>query len=98
MPCDTARAPRLNMTITSPTFTVITGTQVSTWLTGREPAIVDLVRDTYLRHEDRRTVNPPSYFLRFPDRPAARIIALPASISADPGASGEVTGVDGIKW
>lgn len=74
-----------------PTFTVISGEQVAATLEGGEADVVALVRETYLLHEAGRTVNPPSYFLRFEDRPASRIIALPASIGAG-------SPVDGIKW
>jgi len=49
------------------------------------------VRDAYLAHEDRRTVNPSSIFLRFPDRPSARIIALPSHL-------GHPWQVSGLKW
>lgn len=75
----------------APNFTVISGEDVSRVLTGHERHVIDVVRETYLRHEQGRTVNPPSYFLRFPDRPDNRIIALPGSIDGE-GA------VDGIKW
>ncbi|MFI1766586.1 2,3-diaminopropionate biosynthesis protein SbnB [Streptomyces sp. NPDC020800] len=75
----------------APTFAVITGTQVQQALDGREKQIVELVEATYRLHGAGDTVNPPSYFLRFPDRPRARIIALPASV-------GGSVHVDGIKW
>jgi ornithine cyclodeaminase len=75
----------------APSFTVISGRQVLDVLAGNETGVIDLVRETYLQHAAGDTVNPPSYFLRFPDRPSARIIALPASI-------GSARGVDGIKW
>src|SRR5512133_4083248 len=74
-----------------PPFSVISGAQVQEALQGREKEITDLVEATYRWHGAGDSVNPPSYFLRFPDRPSARIIALPASIG------GQVQ-VDGIKW
>jgi N-[(2S)-2-amino-2-carboxyethyl]-L-glutamate dehydrogenase len=74
-----------------PAFAVIPGCQVQDVLRGREEQVVDLVEATYRMHGDGQTVNPPSYFLRFPDRPSSRIIALPASIG------GRVR-VDGLKW
>lgn len=74
-----------------PPFSVIGGAQVQRALAGRERQIVDLVEQTYLLHDAGDSVNPPSYFLRFPDRPSSRIIALPASI-------GGPARVDGIKW
>src|SRR4051794_34156123 len=76
---------------TVPPFAVISGTQVHEALRGREREIVELVAATYRLHGAGDSVNPPSYFLRFPDRPSARIIALPASIGGD-------VRVDGLKW
>ncbi len=77
--------------ITVPPFSVISGAQVRRVLQGREKQIVEVVEATYRLHGAGDSVNPPSYFLRFPDRPSARIIALPASIG------GQVR-VDGLKW
>ncbi|HKN99249.1 MAG TPA: 2,3-diaminopropionate biosynthesis protein SbnB [Pseudonocardiaceae bacterium] len=74
-----------------PPFAVIAGAQVHQALRGREPEITSLVERTYRLHAQGDSVNPPSYFLRFPDRPTARIIALPASIGGD-------IRVDGVKW
>ncbi|MGY1643831.1 2,3-diaminopropionate biosynthesis protein SbnB [Geodermatophilus sp. SYSU D00703] len=74
-----------------PTFAVVTGAQVQEALRGREKEIVELVEATYRLHGAGDTVNPPSYFLRFPDRPSSRIIALPASLGGD-------ERVDGLKW
>jgi ornithine cyclodeaminase len=70
---------------------VISGAQVQQALRGRETETMALVEQTYRLHSAGDSVNPPSYFLRFPDRPASRIIALPASIGGD-------IQVDGVKW
>lgn len=77
--------------ITVPPFAVISGAQVQRALHGRERRIVELVEATYRVHGAGDSVNPPSYFLRFPDRPSSRIIALPASIGGE-------ARVDGLKW
>jgi N-[(2S)-2-amino-2-carboxyethyl]-L-glutamate dehydrogenase len=87
LPAATANAERAMV----PPFAVITGAQVQRVLQGREQEIVELVAATYRLHGAGDSVNPPSYFLRFPDRPSDRIIALPASIGG-PGR------VDGLKW
>jgi N-[(2S)-2-amino-2-carboxyethyl]-L-glutamate dehydrogenase len=73
------------------TFSVISGAEVQHALEDRHQEVVALVDAAYRAHSAGDSVNPPSYFLRFPDRPSSRIIALPASIG------GEV-GVDGLKW
>jgi ornithine cyclodeaminase len=77
--------------LTVPPFAVVPGAQVQQALRGREKQVVELVEATYRLHGAGDSVNPPSYFLRFPDRPSARIIALPASVGGD-------VRVDGIKW
>ncbi|TXS00744.1 2,3-diaminopropionate biosynthesis protein SbnB [Streptomyces sp. col6] len=76
---------------TVPSFAVIPGGQVRDALDGREKEIVEVVEAAYRLHADGRTVNPPSSFLRFPDRTASRMIALPASLGGE-------TPVDGLKW
>jgi len=79
------------MTGTVPAFAVIPGRQVERALYAREVEISGLIEAVYRLHGAGETVNPPSYFLRFPDRPSARIIALPASL-------GGPLRVDGLKW
>ena len=74
-----------------PSFAVISGDQVQRALQAREKQIVELVEATYRLHDAGETVNSPSSFLRFPDRPSARMIALPASV-------GGTVRVDGLKW
>ena len=87
----TAPQPVSGLAAVPPPFSVISGAQVQRVLAGNEKQIVELVEQTYRVHGAGDSVNPPSYFLRFPDRPTSRIIALPASI-------GGQTRVDGIKW
>jgi ornithine cyclodeaminase len=74
-----------------PPFAVISGSQIQRALAGREAKVVELIGAAYRSHSEGDSVNPPSYFLRFPDRPTARIIALPASL-------GGRARIDGLKW
>jgi Predicted ornithine cyclodeaminase, mu-crystallin homolog len=76
---------------TIPPFAVVSGAQVQQTLHRRENQLVELVAAAYRLHSAGGSVNPPSYFLRFPDRPSSRIIALPASL-------GGQLRVDGLKW
>ncbi|MET8183328.1 2,3-diaminopropionate biosynthesis protein SbnB [Streptomyces sp. NPDC005336] len=75
----------------TPQFRVVPGSTVHRVLDGQQREIIELVENAYRLHGEGRTINPPSYFLRFPDRPTARIIALPASVGGD-------RAVDGLKW
>ncbi|GAA2835286.1 hypothetical protein GCM10010441_69700 [Kitasatospora paracochleata] len=81
-------------------FQVMGGKPVRAIIEAGRPEIFARVRETYLAHHRGATVNPNSYFLRFPDRPEARIIALPAALRPDGDGGGVAggSGVAGLKW
>lgn len=72
-------------------FSVITGDVIRSLIANHSESVYEVIKSTYLLHGAGQTVNPNSYFLRFPDQPAARIIALPAALCGD-------QSVAGIKW
>ena len=74
-----------------PAFAVISGAEVQASLEGREREIVELVETAYRLHVDGDAVSPATHSMRFPDRPTARINALPASLGGDVRAHG-------LKW
>jgi 2,3-diaminopropionate biosynthesis protein SbnB len=72
-------------------FRVIGKASVADIVADRQNDIVQLVADTYRLHGEGATTNPDSYFLRFPERPEARIIALPSRLRGS-------EHIAGIKW
>lgn len=72
-------------------FDVVGGPAIAAILSEGRHQILELVRQTYLLHHAARTTNPDSYFLRFDDKPTARIIALPARLRG-------AEDIAGIKW
>ena len=76
--------------VSVPPFSVISGAQVQRALAGRERQITELVEETYRLHGAGDSVNPPSYFLRFQNRPTSRIIALPASLGGTSRVDGQI--------
>jgi ornithine cyclodeaminase len=75
----------------APTFAIVGGRAVHAIVFGDIEGCVGAVRAAYRAHGAGHSVNPNSQFLRFPNRPTARIIALPAYL-------GDGFGVAGIKW
>src|SRR5438046_9842820 len=59
-------------------LSIINGKTVFDVVRARRSECIQIVREAYLAHADGQSVNPDSYFLRFPDKPDCRIIALPA--------------------
>lgn len=82
------------MTVLSPPpgLRVIGGAEVVGQVDADREGCLDAVRTAYLAHAEGRTANPHSSFLRFPERPRDRIIALPGFLDA-----GERPR-SGIKW
>src|SRR5947209_8286329 len=72
-------------------LSIINGKTVFDIIHAHRDECIGIVRDAYLAHADGKSVNPDSYFLRFPDKPDCRIIALPAYL-------GNGFGVAGLKW
>lgn len=72
-------------------FAIVTGKTVQRIITSDFQRVVAVIEQAYRSYHQGESVNPPSYFLSFPDQPKARIIALPATV----GAGFEVSG---IKW
>jgi len=75
----------------APTFHVVPGSTVKRIIDDNKKQVFDAVEAAYRLHGSGNTLNPDSYFLRYPDKPSARIIALPAHL-------GGAVQKSGIKW
>jgi ornithine cyclodeaminase len=74
-----------------PPFDLVPGETARWILEDDRAAVLAVVADAYQLHAAGNSINPDSYFLRFPDKPDARIIALPAYLGGD-------VNLAGIKW
>jgi len=70
---------------------VLGARDVQDLLTGQEVAIVDSITGAYHAHSIGESCVPHSSFVRFPDNPANRIIALPAYLGGSVNSAG-------VKW
>jgi len=77
--------------LSAPSFYVVDGATVTTVIEECKKEVFEAVASAYRLHASGASVNPDSYFLRYPDKPNSRIIALPAHLG------GEVQ-KSGIKW
>ena len=75
----------------APTFYIVPGATVKRVIDANKQQVFDAVEEAYRLHGSGNTVNPDSYFLLYPDKPSARIIALPAHL-------GGTVQKSGIKW
>ena len=78
---------------TAPIFHVVPGSAVKSAIDGNRQKVFEAVEAAYRLHAAGESVNPNSCFLRYPDNPPARIIALPAHL----GGVETVCRLDGVK-
>src|SRR5438094_2216342 len=72
-------------------LSIINGKTVFEIVRAHRAECIDVVEHAYLAHARGQAINPHSYFLRFPEKPDCRIIALPAFV-------GDGFAVAGLKW
>src|SRR5438270_5346261 len=72
-------------------LSIINGKTVNDIVRANRAECIDVVEAAYLAHAKGHAINPHSYFLRFPEKPDCRIIALPAFL-------GDGFSVAGLKW
>ena len=77
--------------VQAPDFHGVSGVTVGNVIEENRAAVFEAVETAYRLHDKGDSVNPDSYFLLYPDRPSARIIALPAHLGGSVQKSG-------IKW
>ena len=75
----------------APTFYVVSGSAVKDVIGDHRDQVFRAVETAYRLHSAGDSINPDSYFLRYPDKPRNRIIALPAHLGGSVQKSG-------IKW
>jgi 2,3-diaminopropionate biosynthesis protein SbnB len=75
----------------APTFYVVSGATVRDVINKNPERVFNAVETAYRLHAAQDSINPDSYFLRYPDKPRNRIIALPAHLGGSVQKSG-------IKW
>lgn len=75
----------------APTFYVVSGSTVKRVIGDNRDQVFKAVETAYRLHAAGASINPDSYFLRYPDNPRNRIIALPAHLGGSVQKSG-------IKW
>jgi ornithine cyclodeaminase len=70
---------------------VVSAGRIKASLQGQDAQIIEVIKSAYLAHAAGSTILPHSLFLRFPDSPNNRIIALPGFIQAR-------RKIVGLKW